>query len=247
MPQTIRTGFLGLALIFASAAQDSVPPGHYEGTLKTPNRDVQMTFDIDKTDKGWIGTTSLTPGPSGLPLDKITVEGTKVSWAIAVPNAPTFSGEWSKDANTLKGSVSGPGADLPIEFKRTGDAKVTLPQESTPLTKQALGKWTGSVQTPNGQTLRLEMTLSSTAEGKGSATLVSVDQNNAQVPISSVVQNGNTIELDIRAVGGKFSGTLNADGTAIDGSLAQNGTNMPIKFTRPATGSEEKKGAAPKP
>jgi len=247
MQQMIRAGLIGLALLLSSAAQDNVSAGHYEGTLKTPNRDVQMSFDIEKTDKGWIGTTTLNPGPSGLPLEKITVEGTTVSWAIGVPNAPTFKGEWDKVSKTLKGNVAGPGAELPIEFKRTGDAKVALPQESTPLTKPALGKWTGSVQTPTGQTLRLEMTLSNTAEGKGSATLVSVDQGNVPVPVSSIVQKGNTIELDVRAVGGMFTGTLNSDATAIDGSFTQSGVNMPIKFTRPAASSEEKKDAPPKP
>jgi len=176
---------------------------------------------------------TLTPGPTGLPLDKINMEGATVSWAIAVPNAPSFTGKWDKESSSVKGSLSAPGGELPVEFKRTGEAKVSVPKESTAVSKQALGKWAGTLQIPSGPALRLDLTLANRPDGKGTATLVSLDQNNTEVPVASVSQSGNTIELDVRAVGARFAGTVNADGTAIEGTMNQNGADMPLKFTRP--------------
>lgn len=226
----LRGGFLVLALILPVLGQ----AGHYEGKLTLPNREIQLTFDLDKTEKGWIGSVSLTPGPSGLTADKITVEGDNITWAIAMPNAPSFKGKLDSATNTIKGSLTSPAGDLPVELKRTGEAKVSIPRESTPLSTKAIGSWTAVLQVPSGQQLHLTMELANSGPGgKGAAKIVSVDQSPDAIPIASVVQTGNTIDIDMRMIGGKYSGTLSEAGDAIDGTLTQNGANLPLKFTRP--------------
>ena len=230
MYTVVRGGFIGLALIFSVFGQ----AGHYEGKLALPNREIQLTFDLDKTDKGWIASVSLTPGPNGLTVDKITVEGDNITWAIAMPNAPSFKGKIDNGSNTIKGSLTSPAGDLPVELKRTGEAKVSVPKESTPLSSKALGSWTAVLQAPGGQQLHLTMELANSAPGgKGAAKIISVDQSPDAIPIASVVQTGNTIDIDMRMIGGKYSGTLSEGGDAIDGTLTQNGANIPLKFTRP--------------
>jgi len=230
MCTVMRGGFIGLALIFSAFGQ----AGHYEGKLALPNREIQLTFDLDKTDKGWIASVSLTPGPSGLTVDKITVEGDNIAWSIAMPNAPSFRGKLDSSSNTIKGSLTSPAGELPVELKRTGEAKVSVPKESTALSAKALGNWTGVLQVPNGQQLHLRMELANSAPGgKASAKIISVDQSPDAIPIASVVQTGNTIEIDMRMIGGKYSGTLNEAGDAIDGTFTQNGASIPLKFTRP--------------
>src|SRR4051794_24349801 len=166
MCTVMRGGFIGLALIFSAFGQ----AGHYEGKLALPNREIQLTFDLDKTDKGWIGSVSLTPGPSGLTLDKITVEGDNIAWAIAMPNAPSFKGRLDSGTSTIKGSLTSPAGELAVELKRTGEPKVSVPKESTPLSSKALGNWIGVLQLPGGKQLHLTMELTNNApEGKGSA------------------------------------------------------------------------------
>jgi len=226
----VRGGFLGLALLLPVFGQ----AGHYEGKLALPNREIQLTLDLDKTDKGWIGSVSLTPGPSGLTVDKITIDAENIAWAIAMPNAPSFKGKLDSGTNTMKGSLTSPAGDLPVELKRTGEAKVSVPKESTPLSPKALGSWTAVLQPPGGPQLHLTMELANSAPGgKASAKIVSVDQSPDSIPIASIVQTGNTIDIDMRMIGGRYSGTLSEDGNGIDGTLTQNGANIPLKFTRP--------------
>jgi len=230
MYTVVRGGLIGLALVFSGFGQ----AGHYEGKLALPNREIQLTFDLDKTDKGWIGSVSLTPGPSGLTVDKISIDGDNIAWSIAMPNAPSFKGKLDNGTSTIKGSLTSPAGDLPVELKRTGDAKVSVPKESTPLSSKALGSWTGALQPPGGPQLHLTMELANSAPGgKGAAKIVSVDQSPDAIPIASIVQTGNTIDIDMRMIGGKYSGTVSEDGNTIDGTLTQNGANLPLKFTRP--------------
>src|SRR5690349_24136318 len=117
MCTVVRGGFIGLALIFSAFGQ----AGHYEGKRALPNREIQRTFDLDKTEKGWIASVSLSPGPTGLTVDMITVEGDNIAWAIAMPYAPSFRGTLNSSSNTIKRSLTSPAGELPVELKRTGE------------------------------------------------------------------------------------------------------------------------------
>jgi hypothetical protein len=231
MQNLVKASVTGIVLLMTAAAQE----GHYQGTITTPNGALQMSADIQQNNSGvWTGSSAITPGPSGILLDNITVNGANVSWSLRVPGTPNFKGTWSKETSTIKGTLNAPsGSEVPIEFKRTGEAKVDLPPASTPVSKEIEGKWVGSITPPNGQTLRLELDLSN-AGGKGNAVLTSVDQGGAKMTADSVTQNGQDLSLQVRAVGAKINGKVSADHTSIDASLDQSGASLPLKLTRPA-------------
>ncbi|MDZ4800134.1 MAG: hypothetical protein SGI92_18410 [Bryobacteraceae bacterium] len=231
-----RASLCGLALLLSAVAQtpSASPAGHYEGTLSTPNGDMHMTVDIDKNAKGeWAGSSALSPGPTGILLEKLTVDGENVSWAMGIPGAPSYKATWNKETKVLKGTLEARGASIPLELKRSGEAKLDVPPPSTAIAKELEGKWAGSVETPNGQTLRLELEVTN-ASGAGSAVLTSLDQNNAKIPVNSITQKGSDFAMELRMVGAKFAGKVSADNTAIAGAMEQGGGSMPLKFTRPA-------------
>ena len=54
--------------------------------------------------------------------------------------------------------------------------------------------------------------------------------------IASITQKDSTVTLDLKAVGGSYSGTVNADGSELKGTYIQGTTVLPLTFRRtPAT------------
>lgn len=167
----IRILAAGLLTIGVMSAQQALPAGHYEGVMKAPDREISIALDLEKNDKQiWIGSfdINMPNAPKGLPVENITVDGENVTWQLKAFGDATFKGKFNAEQKTLNGAGSTPGGDLPFELKRTGDAKVNLPPPSTPITKDFVGAWEGTVDM--GKPLRLIATFSSGPDGKGTET-----------------------------------------------------------------------------
>jgi hypothetical protein len=78
-----------------------------------------------------------------------------------------------------------------------------------------------------GQPLRLTVTISNGKAG-AEATLVSLDQGNASIPVSAINQKGTKLTLEVKAVGGGYEGEMNKESTQIDGTWTQVGMNTPL-------------------
>jgi hypothetical protein len=226
--------FLTVAVV-AAMAQDASLAGRYQGSLTAPNREVKMDVHLDQNaQKAWIGHITLDPGPSELPLGDIKVTEGTVSFALGgVPNSPTFEGKWDKEAKTIKGTATGPQGQVPFEIKRTGDAKVIVPADSSTLTSDFEGRWEGSIDA-GGQTLRLVLTLERDAAGKAKGTMISLDQNNAVIPVSTIAINGSDLVFDVRLVSGSYKGKLNEAKTEITGDWSQMGNTMTLNMKKAA-------------
>jgi hypothetical protein len=74
------------------------------------------------------------------------------------------------------------------------------------------------------------------ANGKNGAEaqMVSVDQGNAQIPVSSVSQSGTKLSLKISAIGGGYEGEVNPAGTELNGTLTQMGNTLPLQLKKSA-------------
>jgi hypothetical protein len=64
--------------------------------------------------------------------------------------------------------------------------------------------------------------------------LVSVDQGNAQIPVSSITQKGTKLTLTVNAVGGGFEGEISADGMQLTGTWTQLGNSLPLNLKKAA-------------
>ncbi len=209
--------------------------GHWEGKIQIPDHEMTFTVDLARNAKGaWIGSMSIVGIPgSDLPLSDIAIEGASVKFSATVPNKAMFNAKMSDDNKSMSGKAAGPGGEVPFELSRKGEANVKIPAPSSALTKEMEGNWEGALNTPGG-VLHVTMKLSATPDGTASATLVSVDQGNTEIPVASVTIKEKDIRLEIPAVAGSYKGTLGANGE-IAGEFTQGGNPLPLTFKRPAS------------
>ena len=105
------------------------------------------------------------------------------------------------------------------------------------------GEWNGALDA-NGTKLRLVLKVSS-KEGKLTATIDSLDQNANGIPVSSVVQTGDQVKLELSGIAASFEGKMNAAATEITGQWKQGGGSLPLVLKRAGTAAdkpEEPKG-----
>ena len=56
--------------------------------------------------------------------------------------------------------------------------------------------------------------------------------------VHAIAQAASTVTLDLKAIGGSYSGTLSADGTALVGRYSEKGKSAPLTFTRAANAAK---------
>ena len=156
----------------------SGPAGHWEGTIKM-EQDLRVTIDLAPAKSpaaGWVGSMSI-PGTTtaDVPLTGISVEGTRVRFAAAVPMPASFDATLSSDAQSLSGTASSALGSTTFQTSRTGAANVSVPTPSSQSSKEFDGAWAGALDV-GGQALRIGLKLSHGADGIATATLVSIDQ-----------------------------------------------------------------------
>ena len=184
---TRRSALLCLVLLLPASAADArqaapPPSGQWIGTLPA-GPGLEMEINLARKGTEWYGTISIPQQlTKGLPLGEVTVKSQTVTFAIkGAPGDPRFSGALSDDGKTITGTFTQGGGSLPLSLAWKGEPKFEVPQKSTPVTKDFEGTWEGTLDV--GTTLRLRLNL---ANGSAGATgvLVSLDQNNVEIPIS---------------------------------------------------------------
>jgi len=215
-------------------AQDG-PRGHWSGAVDVPNQSLAMELDLDKGPNGWIGSLTIpAQNATGIPLDSIAFTNGKWTFHIkSAPGDPTFTGTLSADGKTLSGDFTqGPGS-FPFKFSRTGDPKVETEKASPALDKKFLGNWEGTLEGPG---LRLVLRMSNES-GAGKAVLVSLDQDNVEIPVSTITQKDSKLTLVVKMVGGQYEAEINPEGSELSGTWTQGGSGLPLKLKK----AEEKK------
>jgi hypothetical protein len=206
------------------------PSGHWVGTLAAgPGIEVEVDL-AKKGDDVWYGTISIpSQGTKGIPLAELSVKGNAVSFAIkGAPGDPRFAGTLAQDGRTISGDFSQGGGTLPLSLALKGEAKFDVPQKSTPITKEIEGQWEGSLDV-KGTVLRLRLKLANEATG-ATGMLVSLDQNNAEIPISTVTQEQSRLKLLVTMISGTFDGELKGD--ELTGTWTQGPLSLPLVFKR---------------
>lgn len=209
--------------------------GHWSGALDTPAGPLTMEVDLDNPGSGWIGSVSIpAQGIAGLPLEAISFAEGKGSFRLkGVPGDPTFTGTLSPDGKSMQGTFVQGTASLPLKLARTGDAKVEVDAAtaSPAVAPEFLGSWEGTISAGPG--LRVALTISNTKAG-AEAVMVSVDQGNAQIPVSAITQNGAKLTIQAKAISGAFDGEINKDGTELNGTWTQLGNTAPMQLKKTA-------------
>ncbi|MGE5569465.1 MAG: hypothetical protein ACM3S5_10565 [Rhodospirillales bacterium] len=233
MRSFLITAVFVFAAIAAASFQDKpAGSGHWEGTIQVPDRELKVAVDLALNEKGeWIGTIAVPEqNMRDFPLAGIAVKGTSVAFELpGIPGAPAFQGNLSSDGKMMKGELAQGGGLFPMQLKWVSAADVKLPAKNAPIDKEFEGAWQGVLTTPNGQKLRIRITLANSAEG-AKGTLASLDQSGAELPFTSITQKASEITLELKFAGIVFTGELKGEG--LSGTFTQGGASMPLVFTR---------------
>src|SRR4051812_30259722 len=119
------------ALLLPGLWAEEGPRGHWTGALELPDHAMALQVDLDKAEKGWIGSIAIPEQHSVLPLEQIATANGKWTFHIkGVPGDPTFNGTLSEGGKTLSGEFTqGPGT-FPFKLSRSGDPKVEVIKSS---------------------------------------------------------------------------------------------------------------------
>ncbi len=225
---------LFLAFTAVSVAQTNKgPAGHWEGSIKTPAGELRLLVDLDRDASGtWIGDIDIPDQMvKDLFLRNITVTGDAVTFALpAGPGDPVFKGKLSPDGSTISGELSQGGGTVPFSLKRTGEAKVVLPEKIPALPEKIMGKWEGTLNTPDGS-LHLIFNFSN-KDGLGEGTIDSPDQGAKGIPMSSITVNDSTVKIGVQVISGEYKGKLGEDGKTLTGEWSQAGATLTLVLTK---------------
>lgn len=96
------------------------------------------------------------------------------------------------------------------------------------VSKALLGTWEGTLDV-KGKMLTLALTLTNGSDG-ATGKLVSVDQNNFEMPVTRITEEGSHVKLVITMVSGGFEGDVKGD--EIAGTWTQGPLSLPLVLTR---------------
>ena len=228
--------FILLATLVAGAlcAQPAAkgPAGHWEGALETPNGDMKIEIDlVEEAGAGWIGAIAIPmQNTKGLRLNDIKVKDAAVSFTIKAPGEPRFEGTVAAEGGKMSGEMQQGGFKLPFRLTRNGDGKVEKAAPITLMSKNLEGTWEGTLDA-GGKPLRLRFVLANVAT-EGTGKIFSLDQGNAEIPVSAIREKEAHVVIEASVIGGSFEGDLK--GAGLSGQWTQGGNTMPLALTRPA-------------
>jgi len=131
----------------------------------------------------------------------------------------------------LAGTMKSRRGSMPIEFKRTGEAKVALAPPSPTVSKELEGDWDGLLQLPNGE-FRMTIHFKNQADHTVMATVDIPSTNSFGMPLNDVKQTGQTVEFGIKVAHSSFQGTMNKDGTEIVGRWGHDAEAGPLTLRK---------------
>src|SRR5690349_7489276 len=146
------SAFSAAALFFASfLCAHASPAGHWEAEISgDSSQRTRVSLDLGKNAKSeWIASMGIpAENKTGLVVKDVAVNGNSVKFVALELMSTPFVLTLGPDG-TMKGTLAGPRAQ-PVEFKRTGEAKVELIPACPAVSRELEGDWEGSLPMPNG-------------------------------------------------------------------------------------------------
>jgi hypothetical protein len=220
-------------LLFATltSAQGS-PEGHWEGSFTENNNRIGISLDLAKNSE-WIASMGMpSEKMTGLVVMDVKVSGNSVTFTAVEFQMAKFALTLGP-AGQMKGTFAGPqGSPIPVELKRTGEAKVELIPASPAVAKEFEGDWEGLIQTPN-RSIRIIFHFRNQPDKTVAATIDTPDTTGSfGMPLNDVKQTGKQIEFGIKIAHAEFKGTLNPESTEIAGQFGHEKQFAPLTLKK---------------
>jgi hypothetical protein len=223
----------GAAVLFASlVCAQTGPGGHWEGAFTAGNREIGLALDLAKNARSeWIASMSVpSENAAGLVVMDVVVNGNSVKFVGVELMMSKFDLTLGPDGR-MKGTLTNPQSSAPIEFKRTGEARVELTPASPAVSKELEGDWEGSLQTP-GRAFRMIFHFRNQTDKTVAATIDTPDSGAMGLPLDHVRQTGQKVEFGIKIAHGAFQGALNPEGAELAGQFTHEQGSMPLTLRK---------------
>jgi hypothetical protein len=230
----------GVAVFFASlVCAQAGPDGHWEGSFTVNNRETGLSLDLAKNAKSeWIASMGLpSQNMTGLVVMDVAVNGKSVKFVAVELQMATCDLTLGPDGR-MKGTMSAPQGPMstqgpmPVELKRTGEAKVELIPRSPAVSKELEGDWEGSLQDPNGALHPLVFHFKNQPDKTVAATMDNPERNFMAMPLNNVKQTGQKVEFGLKIAGASFQGSLNKEGAELAGEFIHDAGSMPLTLRK---------------
>src|SRR5262245_8738752 len=231
-PFIVAAVFLGSTSV-AIAQQAPDPSGHWQGAIHIPNQEIAIEIDLAKPANGNAAGTFTGVNITGFPLSDIVVDGAALSFKLKVDGGGAFSAKVSEDGKSMAGefTTNSGGYTLPFNLTRSGDAKFDPPTRTPTIAKELEGKWVGVLEA-NGRPMQLLLSLANRPDGTSAGTVANLDQGNVEIAVSAISQTPSGVTIEVKVVGGSFSGTISPDGTKLAGTWSQGNFSAPLTFQK---------------
>ena len=206
------------------------PDGHWEADIAGDgSQRMRVSLDLAQNAKSeWIASMGLpSENKTGLVVKDVAVNGKSVKFVALELMSTPFDLTLGPDGN-MKGTISGPGSQ-PVEFKRTGEAKVELIAASPAVSKELEGDWEGSLKTPGGA-FRMAFHFKNQPDKTVMTTFDTANATN--LPLNDVKQTGQKVEFGMRIAHGTFQGILNKEGTELAGQFTHEANSVPMTLRK---------------
>lgn len=219
--------------------------GYWKGSMEPfPGMNVTAALNIGRMDDGTFRATLdlLDQGAKDIPASSVSGgnKSAKLEWQGF---QAVFDGKLDETGNTLAGNWLQRGRTNPVTFTRLEEPASLLPKNLSfepEKGEDIRGFWMGTLESPNGK-LRLAFKIGRAPDGAFGGSMVSLDQGRREIPMSSAKFEKPKVLLEWKGIRGKFDGTINKEGTAMEGKWEQFGNPMPLKLERTPSFEGEKK------
>ena len=244
LPALLASALILLSTVTHGAEPAKTVTGHWHGLLDAGPVKLHVVFYISQATGGGLTATMDSPdqGARGIPVDSVTVNGQELIMEVKAvrggykgtldPSADTVVGQWTQGPNSLPLKLTkGAGTDPTTAVEVLSPADLATNKDAA---QKITGIWNGALVTP-GPTLRLRVTISKTASGAATGTMVSLDQGTSEIPVRAITLKEGKVRFEVPGVGGLYEGILASDGTMLSGKWQQQGNTLPLDLQKTKT------------
>ena len=215
--------FLACCLLSVSAAAQSVV-GDWQGTLHAGPVELRLVLHVTQDDKGQLSATLDSPdqGAKGFRAAAVMVKDGTLKFDVPQISV-AYEGRIDAAGSAIRGTWSQAGNSLPLALARA----VLAPERKRVVKGSDIdGDWTGAIAGA------LNVVFHITTYDDGLAATMDVPAQNASgVPVTSITRTGSRLQLEMKQVGGGFTGTIGADAATITGTWSQLGNDAALVLT----------------